>query len=383
MAKRDYYETLGVSPGVSEGDLKKAYQRQQMKWHPDRNPSEDAKERFQAVQEAYQVLSDPQKRTMYDQMGPAGFEQYAATGGAGANPDFMRDVFSDLGSIFGDFFGGGSSRQSSAHAQRGSDLRYKLSLDLEDAIFGCNTSIRISRLGRCQSCEGTGARKGTKPITCHGCQGKGQVYLQHGPFSIQQTCPECQGQGRIIAQACAECHGQGQVRETRTLSVKVPPGVDEGDRIRLSGEGESGAYGAPAGDLYVQIQLRSHPLFTRKGQDLHCEIPISYSIATLGGDIEVPILGGNIIRVQVPESTQNGRVLKLRGKGIPGVRSNAIGDLFCTLIIETTVQLTCQQKALLTAFENSLKPASKHYPRNHQWFESMRRFFMKKPGNPS
>jgi molecular chaperone DnaJ len=379
MANRDYYQILGVTSDVTEQDLKKAWQKKARELHPDRNQDPAAADKMKEVNEAYQVLSDRKKRAEYDY-------QLQHGGTAGGSPDFgsMRDVFNDhLGNIFGDLFGGGRTSRSGSHSQRGSDLKYNLSLNLEDAVFGSSTTIKIPGLGRCQICNGLGTRKGTTTTTCPTCEGAGQVYLQHGPFSIQQTCPDCQGQGRTIPYPCPSCFGQGQVRETRTLSVRIPAGVDDGDRIRVTGEGEAGVRGGQAGDLYVQIQLKPHELFKRKGRDLYCEVPIFYSTAVLGGSVKVPTLGGEV-NIKVPRGTQSGTILRIPSKGIPGTRGSRAGDLFCALVVETSVHLSSHQEELLLSYENSLNLASsKYYPRYHSWFEKMHRFFTRQSSESS
>ncbi|MDR2000710.1 MAG: molecular chaperone DnaJ [Zoogloeaceae bacterium] len=375
MAKRDYYEVLGVNRDAAEDDIKKAYRKLAMKFHPDRNPDNPkAEEQFKEAKEAYEILSDSQKRAAYDQFGHAGVDP-AAGGGAGgfggAGMGGFADAFSD---IFGDMFGnrGGGGR---SNVYRGADLRYNLEISLEDAARGAETRIRIPTMAECQTCQGSGAKKGTEPKTCPTCGGHGQVRMQQGFFSIQQTCPKCHGTGRYIADPCNTCRGAGRVNEHKTLSVKIPAGIDEGDRIRLSGEGEAGVNGGPAGDLYVQIHIKPHTVFQRNHDDLHCEMPVSFATAALGGEIEIPTLDG-VAKLKVPAETQTGKVFRLRGKGIKGVRSHAHGDLMCHVVIETPVKLTDRQKELLREFDEiSRGNAAQHNPQTQSWTEKMKGFF--------
>lgn len=373
--KRDYYEVLGVSRNVTEDELKKAYRKLAMKYHPDRNAGDKAtEEKFKEVKEAYETLSDQRKRAAYDQFGHAGVDANAGFGGGGAGFNF-NDVFGDLGDLFGDMFGGRGGRQS--QQQRGADLRYNLELTLEQAIHGANIEVKVPTLASCGECEGSGARKGTKPVTCTTCDGAGQVRMQQGFFTIQQACPTCHGEGRMNANPCPKCRGQGRIKQTKTLSVKIPPGVDDGDRIRLAGEGEAGSHGAPAGDLYVQVVLKAHALFTREGNHLYCEIPVNFATAVLGGELNVPTLTGEV-RLQIPAETQSGKVLRLRGKGIPGLRGGGAGDLFCRVMVETPVNLSRHQKELLQSLQADLEQNTKHTPKANAWFESVKAFFTKK-----
>jgi len=367
MSKRDYYEVLGINRDSSEDDIKKAYRRLAMKHHPDRNPDNPrAEEHFKEAKEAYEILSDPRKRTAYDQHGHAGVDP--GMGGAGAQG--FTDAFSD---IFGDLFGGGRGH---ANVYRGADLRYNLEVSLEQAARGTETKIRIPTMDVCETCHGSGAKPGTSPITCPTCNGHGQVRMQQGFFSIQQTCPKCHGSGKFISSPCVTCSGSGRVRQHKTLSVKIPAGVDEGDRIRLSGEGEAGVNGGPPGDLYVVIHLTQHSVFQRDHNDLHCEMPISFTTAALGGEIEIPTLDGHA-KIRVPAETQSGKVFRLRGKGIKGVRSNAPGDLLCHVMVETPVKLTARQRELLQELEESMnqEDGSRHSPRAKSWMDKVREFF--------
>ncbi len=373
MAKQDYYELLGVARNASEAELKKAYRRLAMKYHPDRNPGDqEAEEKFKAAKEAYEVLSDPQKRAAYDQFGHAGVDPSAAAGGgfggfhSGAS---FSDIFDD---VFGDIFGGRGGR---SQAFRGSDLRYDLDLTLEEAVQGTTVKIKIPTHVTCRSCEGSGAKPGTTPTTCTTCGGQGQVRMQQGFFSIQQTCPRCKGSGKIVTDPCGACHGQGRVRETKTLSVKIPAGVDSGDRIRLAGEGEAGEHGGPPGDLYVQIRVKPHPLFTREGNNLYCEMPISFVTLALGGELEVPTLTGRV-KLKVPPETQTGKVFRLRGKGVRSIHDDGVGDLLCRVVVETPVHLSQQQKELLREFEATLQERNgKHSPKARSWLDGVKKFF--------
>ena len=369
MAKRDYYEVLGINRDASEEEIKKSYRKLAMKFHPDRSPDNPkAEEQFKEAKQAYEILSDTSKRTAYDQYGHAAVDPSAAAG-AGAGFGNFADAFGD---IFGDIFGG--SRQRS-QVYRGADLRYNLEIPLEEAARGTETKIRIPAMEECETCHGSGARPGTQPTACTTCGGHGQVRMQQGFFSIQQTCPKCHGSGKIVQSPCATCHGAGRIKRHKTLSVKIPSGVDEGDRIRLSGEGEAGVNGGPSGDLYVVIHLKPHAVFQRDHNDLHCEMPISYSAAALGGEIEIPTLDG-YAKIKVPAETQTGKVFRLRGKGIKGVRSSTTGDLLCHVAIETPINLTPRQRELLAEFEAiSVKDTGRHNPRAKSWMDKVKEFF--------
>lgn len=369
MAKRDYYEVLGVEKGASAQEIKKAFRRVAMKYHPDRNPDDkDADEKFKEAQEAYEILGDEEKKSAYDRFGHAGVDGSAGGGFGGGGGAGFGDIFGD---VFGDIFGGGGGRGGPA---RGSDLRYDLQLDLEDAVRGKTVQIDVPTMVHCDTCDGTGARKGTSPVTCTTCQGTGQVRMSQGFFSVQQTCPKCHGRGQIITDPCGDCHGQGVREERKTLSVKIPAGVDTGDRIRLSGKGEAGPQGGPPGDLYVQMVVREHPIFVRDGSNLHCEVPISFAQAALGGDLEVPTLSGKV-KLKIPAETQSGKLFRLRGKGVAPVRGGGVGDLLCRVVVETPVKLSGQQRELLQQFEESLAGKSKHSPRSSNWFDGVKKFF--------
>ncbi|TCO71081.1 molecular chaperone DnaJ [Chromatocurvus halotolerans] len=371
MAKRDYYETLGVSKGADEKDIKKAYRRVAMKYHPDRNPDDpDADHKFKEATEAYDILMDRDKRQAYDQFGHAGVDPSMGGGAGGFGGGNFSDIFGD---VFGDIFGGG--RGGRAGPQRGSDLRYTLDISLEDAVRGTTVEIRVPTLAPCGTCNGSGAKKGSSPTTCGTCGGIGQVRMQQGLFQVQQTCPTCRGRGTMISDPCSSCRGQGRVEKTKTLSVKVPPGVDTGDRIRLSGEGEAGPDGGPAGDLFVQMSVKAHPIFERDGRNLYCEVPITFVDAALGGELEVPTLDGRV-KLKIPPETQTGKLFRLRGKGVHPVRGGGVGDLLCRAVVETPVNLNKQQKELLREFQESLgQGGHSQSPRQNSWFEGVKKFF--------
>jgi molecular chaperone DnaJ len=374
MAKRDYYEALGLPRNATEAELKQAYRRLAMKFHPDRNPGDpEAEASFKEIKEAWEVLKDPRKRAAYDQFGHAGVGGGAGPGGGGFGPG---DAFSDIfGEVFGDIFGTG--RRGRSRVFRGADLRYEVELELEQAAFGDTVTISLPLAVECGTCHGTGAKPGSSPVGCRSCGGRGSVRMQQGFFAVEQTCPQCKGQGTVIEDPCADCHGEGRVRETKTLAVKIPAGVDSGDRIRLGGEGEAGRNGGPPGDLYVEVLVRPHSIFERRGADLACEIPISYAAAALGGEVDVPTLGEeSTLQLKIPEGTQSGKVFRLRGKGIRPVRGGPQGDLMVHVVVETPVGLSKRQKELLREFETSLRDSGRsHSPREQGWMDKVRGFF--------
>ena len=377
MSKRDFYQVLGVTRDASEDEIKKAFRKLAMKHHPDRAKEGDhkeAEEKFKEAKEAYEILSDAKKRAAYDQFGHAGVDQSAGMGAGGAGFGGFADAFGD---IFGDLFGGGRGGRGAGASgvYRGSDLRYNLEISLEEAARGTEAKIRIPTMQECETCKGTGAKPGTKPVTCTTCHGQGQVRMSQGFFSIQQTCPECSGTGKLIPEPCRTCHGAGRVRHQKTLSVKIPAGVDTDDRIRLAGEGEPGVNGGPAGDLYVVMSLKPHPVFQREAADLHCEMPISFATAALGGTVDIPTLEGKA-QIKIPAETQSGQTFRLRNKGIKPVRGHTPGDLYCHVAIETPVHLTARQKELLREFEEiSLEHAERHNPRAKSFMDKVREFF--------
>ena len=373
MSKRDYYEVLGVTRSATEDELKKAYRRCAMKHHPDRNPGDaSAEAAFKECKEAYEVLSDGGKRRMYDQHGHAAFEH--GMGGGNAGPGFgggadMGDIFGD---IFGNIFGGGGGRGG---PRRGADIGYVMELDLEDAVAGVEKRVELPTLAGCDECDGSGSEDG-KRETCSTCAGRGQVRMQRGIFTMQQACPHCGGQGQIIANPCKTCHGAGRVEEEKVLSVKVPAGVDTGDRIRLAGEGEAGPAGSPPGDLYVEVRVRPHAIFQRDGDDLHCEVPVRISQAALGDIVRVPTLGGEA-EIRVPAETQTGKVFRLRDKGVKSVRSRSPGDLYCKVVVETPVNLTKEQRELLAQFETTFtgENAHRHSPKSSTFMDGVKGFW--------
>jgi len=388
MAKRDLYDILGVSKNASEDELKKAYRRLAMKYHPDRNPGDkDAEAKFKEVKEAYEILSDAQKRAAYDQFGHAGVDPSAgggfSGGGFGGSTSFA-DIFGD---VFGDIFGGGQTRgRDDQRAYRGADLQYNLAISLEEAVAGSTQKIRIPTSVVCDVCHGSGVKPGTSKRICPICQGRGVVRIQQGFFSVQQTCPRCHGTGEIIETPCEKCHGTGRVEEYKTLSVKIPAGVDTGDRIRLAGEGGPGENGGPPGDLYILIEVKPHPIFKRQGADLYCEMPVSFVTAALGGEIEVPTLSGRVT-LKIPPETQSGKIFRLRGKGVVPVRGSVPGDLLCQVHVETPVNLTNEQKNILREFEKALggKDHHRHKPKEKSWlgswFNTIKGFFDDMRGN--
>ena len=369
MSKRDYYKVLDVPRSATEAEIKKAYRRLAMKYHPDRSPDDQqAEELFKEAKEACEVLTDEHKRAAYDQYGHAGVEA-ASRGGRGG------DAFSDIfGDVFGDIFG---ARRSGGRSQvfRGADLRYELELDLGQAVFGHSVEIEVPKLVECETCKGSGAAKGSSAVSCDGCGGVGQIRVSQGFFQLQQTCPRCRGAGTLIKNPCDTCLGQGRVRRTRALSVKVPAGVDTGDRIRLNGEGEAGRNGGPPGDLYVEMHVKEHPIFERENEHLRCEVPVSFATAALGGSINVPTLEGDV-SLKIPAETQSGRVFCLRDKGVKPVRGGARGDLYCRVVVETPVHLSAEQKELIRKLEETLKQNStRHAPRAEGFLEGVKRFF--------
>ena len=372
MAKEDYYELLSVPRNASDDEIKKSFRRLAMKYHPDRNTGNpEAEEKFKKVKEAYEILSDPKKRSAYDQFGHAGVD-----------PSMGGGQHADFGDIFGDIFGAGGRRGGGggggrSRAQRGADLRYNLDLTLEEAVAGTDVKIRVPTYVSCVSCGGSGAKKGTSPVTCSTCQGHGAVRMQQGFFAVQQTCPACRGTGQQIKDPCGTCRGQGRVQETKTLSVKIPPGVDTGDRIRLGGEGEAGDAGGPPGDLYVQVNVKEHAIFTRDGANLYSEVPISFPVACLGGELEVPTLDGKVA-LKIPAETQTGKLFRMRGKGVKPVRGGPVGDLICKVHIETPVNLTREQIELIKKLDESLVGAEDtHSPQHQGWLDGVKTFFDK------
>ncbi len=376
MSKRDYYEVLGLPKDASEQDITKAYRKLAMKHHPDRNTDGDAKiseERFKEAKEAYEVLCDASKRAAYDRFGHAGLGR-GAGGFGGGGPEGFGGFADAFGDIFSDIFGGGARGGRNA-VYRGADLRYSMEITLEQAAEGFATEIRVPSWDSCETCSGSGAKPGTSAKTCGTCGGAGNVRMSQGFFSIQQTCPTCRGAGKVIQEPCTTCSGAGRVKKNKVLEVSIPEGIDEGQRIRLAGKGEPGMNGGPPGDLYVEIHLKQHAVFQRDGDDLHCEIPIGFTTAALGGEVEVPTLNGKA-NLEIGEGTQSGKTYRLRGKGIKGVRSSYPGDLYCHVSVETPVRLTDKQKKLLRELETSLKAGGqKHSPQEKSFVDRMKGFF--------
>ncbi len=373
--KRDYYEILGVPKNASDEELKKAYRKLAMKHHPDRNHGDTAKEseaKFKEAKEAYEMLSDGQKRAAYDQYGHAGVDPNMRGPGAEGFGGFAEA----FGDIFGDVFGGGGGRaRGGRQVFRGNDLSYAMEITLEEAAEGKDAQIRIPSWDECVTCHGSGAKPGTKPITCTTCHGAGAVQMRQGFFSVQQTCPQCRGTGKIIPEPCTTCHGQGKIKNNKTLEVKIPAGIDDGMRIRSTGNGEPGTNGGPPGDLYIEIRLKKHEIFERDGDDLHCVVPVAVTTAALGGEIEVPTLKG-AAAIDIPDGTQSGKQFRLRGKGVKGVRSSYPGDLYCHVRVETPVKLTEHQRKLLKELDESLKKGgNKHSPTDKGWFDKAKEFF--------
>jgi len=382
MAKRDYYEVLGVAKNASEEDIKKAYRKLAMKYHPDRNQGDDAKkaeEKFKEAKEAYEMLTDAQKRAAYDQYGHAGVDPNMAGGGfrGGPGPEGFGGFAEAFGDIFGDIFGGagGARRGGGQQVYRGADLSYSMEITLEEAARGKDSQIRIPSWEACETCHGSGAKPGTSAKTCSTCGGSGTVHLRQGFFSIQQTCPHCHGSGRVIPDPCVTCNGAGKVKKQKTLEVKIPAGINEGMRIRSVGNGEPGANGGPAGDLYIEIRIKQHEIFERDGDDLHCTVPVPLTLAALGGGITVPTLAGKA-EIDLPEGTQHGKTFRLRGKGIKGIRSSYPGDLYCHVTVETPVRLTEHQRKLLKELDESLKKGGeRHSPNSKSWTDRVKDLF--------
>ncbi|MDJ1158914.1 molecular chaperone DnaJ [Chelatococcus sp. SYSU_G07232] len=380
MSKRDYYEILGVDRTATEVELKSAFRKLAMQYHPDRNPGDHTAEaRFKEINEAYEVLKDGQKRAAYDRFGHAAFDQ-AGAGGPGFGADFassMADIFDDL---FGDFMGRGRSRAGGGR-ERGSDLRYNLEIGLDEAFAGKTATIRIPTSVTCEACSGSGAKAGSKPRTCPTCGGHGRVRATQGFFAIERTCPNCHGRGEIIDDPCGACGGAGRVTRERTLSVNIPAGVEDGTRIRLAGEGEAGTRGGPNGDLYIFLSVRPHPFFQRDGADLFCRVPISMVTAALGGEIDVPTIDGDQEKLKIPEGTQTGKQFRLKGRGMPILRTRDFGDLYIQVVVETPQKLTKRQRELLMEFE--LECSKETHPESAGFFTRVKDFFEGLGGNPA
>jgi molecular chaperone DnaJ len=381
MAKRDYYDVLGVPKNGTDEDIKKAYRKLAMKYHPDRNQDGDAvkaEEKFKEAKEAYEMLSDPQKRAAYDQHGHAGVDPNMARGGPGGEGfGGFAEAFGDIfGDIFGGAAGGGRRGPGGQQVYRGSDLSYAMEITLEEAAGGKETQLRVPSWETCDTCSGSGAKPGTSPKTCTTCNGAGAVHMRQGFFSVQQTCPHCRGSGKIIPEPCTTCNGAGKLKKQKTLEVKIPAGINEGMRIRSAGNGEPGTNGGPAGDLYIEIRVKQHEIFERDGDDLHCTVPVALTTAALGGGIEVPTLGNNKAEIELPEGTQHGKTFRLRGKGIKGLRSSYPGDLYCHVSVETPVKITEHQRKLLKELDDSFrKGGERHSPSSKSWADKVKDIF--------
>jgi len=374
MAKRDFYEVLGVAKSASADEVKKAYRKLAMKYHPDRNSGADAEEKFKEASAAYEVLSDEDKRAAYDRHGHAGVDPNMGGGAGGFGGGNFADIFGD---VFGDIFGGGGGGRGGQRSNRGSDMQYTVELELEEAVRGKKIQIKVPTRVTCEVCNGSGAKPGTSASTCRTCAGQGQVRVQQGFFTMAQTCPTCRGRGKTINDPCNACHGQGRTEQMRQQEVTIPPGVDSGIRLRITGQGEAGPNGGPAGDLYISIVVKEHKLFKRDGIDLFCEVPIPFVTAALGGELEVPTLLGNRVRLKIPEGTQTGKMFSVRGKGVASVHGGGPGDMMCRVNVETPVSLSKRQKELLKEFQNDIEGEShrKHSPKVSSWFESVKSIF--------
>lgn len=381
MAKQDYYSTLGVAKDADLDTLKKAYRKLAMQYHPDRNHGDAAAEqKFKELNEAYDVLKDEQKRAAYDRFGHAAFDGGHGFRGNGAAHgfDFAASGFADIfDEMFGEFMGGRRGNQARA---RGGDLRYNMEISLEEAFEGKQATIRVPGTAQCEACNGTGGEKGAQPITCPTCRGHGKVRATQGFFTIERTCQSCSGTGKVIEKPCAQCHGQGRVAKDKTLQVTIPPGVEDGTRIRLAGEGEAGLRSAPSGDLYIFLSVKPHRLFQRDGANIHCRVPLSMSVAALGGGIEIPTIDGSRAKVQIPAGTQTGQQFRLKGKGMSVLRSTQRGDMYAEIVVETPVNLTKKQKELLQQFEAEGKKGSSHSPEADSFFARVKEFFGKDEG---
>ena len=374
MSNKDFYEILGVARSASDDDIKKAYRKLAMKYHPDRNPdNKEAEEKFKEAQKAYDILSDKEKRAAYDQYGHAGVDPNMGAGGFGGG--FGGAQGFDFGDIFSQMFGGGGAGGARQQNYQGADLQYSIEISLEEAAMGMKKRITIPTFEDCDVCHGSGAKPGTSATTCSTCRGSGTIHVRQAIFQMQQTCPSCHGSGKEIKDPCHKCRGEGRVKTTKTVEVNIPAGIDDGQRIRLSGEGEPGRNGAPAGDLYVMVHVKAHKIFERNGLDLHCELPISFAIAALGGEVEVPTLDGKV-KLNIPKETQTGRRMRVKGKGIKSLRSSAVGDLYCHVLVETPVNLTDRQKELLEEFDKIATGLDRSQtPRHKSFFDRLRDVF--------
>lgn len=386
MSKRDYYEILGVSKGASDDEIKKAYRKLAMKFHPDRVSTladaekKQAEEKFKELQEAYAVLSDPQKKQMYEQFGHAGVGGNSASGGGGFGGFSGGGAggFEDIFEAFGDMFGGGrrgGGRSNPNGPMRGADLEYNIQITLEESAFGAEKEVKFPRTETCASCNGKGSKKPEDVVTCKTCNGQGQVRFSQGFFSVQQPCPDCHGRGKTIKNPCGDCRGSGLIKQNKTVKVSIPAGVENGNTLRLTGEGEAGLNNGPSGDLYVHVTIKASKVFERQGKDLHCEIPISFVTAALGGEVSVPTIDGKSVKLKIPEGTQTNQVLRVREKGIKSLRGVGMGDLYCHIFVETPVKLNADQKELITKFGAITEHNSNQHPKSKSFFDKMKGFF--------
>lgn len=382
MSKRDFYEILGVAKGAADDEIKKAYRKLAMKFHPDRVSTlpdaekKKSEEKFKELQEAYAVLSDPQKKQMYDQFGHAGVGGNSASGGGfgGGGAGGFEDIFD----AFGDIFGGGrrSQQQRNPHApMKGSDLEYNIQITLEESALGTEKEVKFPRTEKCGSCDGKGAKNPTDVVSCKTCNGIGQVRFSQGFFSVQQPCPDCHGRGKMVKNPCSDCRGSGLVKQNKSVKVSIPAGIDNGSTLRLTGEGEAGVNNGPNGDLYVHVTVKQHSFFERRGKDLHCEVPVSFVIAALGGDVDVPTLTSGSVKLKIPEGTQTNQTLRIRDKGVKALRGITNGDLYCHIFVETPVKLNSEQKGLLQQFGELAKHNSSQHPKSKSWFDKVTKFF--------
>jgi molecular chaperone DnaJ len=374
MAKRDYYEVLGVAKSASEDEVKKAYRKLAMKYHPDRNPDDNTAEaKFKEASEAYEILSDAEKRAAYDRMGHAAFDGAGGMGGGFQGGNF-QDMFGQFGDVFGDIFSGRGQGGGQQRQRRGADLRYVMELTLEEAVKGVKKNVTFTAPAPCAACDGKGAKNSSDIQTCGTCKGAGQVRMQQGFFAVNQTCPTCHGRAKVVKNPCNVCHGSGVKDKSRTLEVSIPAGVDSGDRVRLTGEGEAGGAGVQSGDLYVEIVVREHKMFQRDGADLYMDVPISFTDAALGKEVEIPTLDGRV-NLKIPEGTQTGRLFRLRGKGVKPIRTSMTGDLLCRVTVETPVNLTSHQKDLLRELQGLMDANSAQSPNKKSFFDRIGEFF--------
>ncbi|CAL4319341.1 molecular chaperone DnaJ [Buchnera aphidicola] len=373
MTKQDYYQILGISKSANDREIKKSYKRLAIKYHPDRNQGDkNAEKKFKEIKEAYEILINPEKRTAYDQYGHSAFKQ----GNSNSSFEHHFGNSADFNDIFGDVFGDIFGNHQTSRSRRGSDLQYNIELELEEAVRGINKEILIPKLQKCLACHGSGSHLGKQPKKCYSCQGSGQIHIRQGFFSVQQTCSNCQGKGEVITHPCMSCKGNGRVQSSKKIAIKIPAGIDTNDKIKLKNEGEAGKNGAASGDLYIQISVKKHHIFERQENNLYCEVPINFSMAALGGNIEVPTLDGKI-KLKIPSETQSGKLFRIKGRGVNSIRTRRVGDLLCRVIVETPVKLNEKQKELLRELGNSLNQQKKvtNNPKSKRFFDGVKKFF--------